>query len=138
MVPMQRATVQGMVNPREFSPNDWKFNVARAQDLDWQKDNDITSDFNFFARSEPFHEIKNGMFNPLTGQEPIYGHVNYKLNPLQQEQTNAKMSGYQNQKQTRVRDNMSPVYSMRFPAYQYPSNGPPNVWANVYMGSRTR
>jgi hypothetical protein len=134
-VPSQEHTRQSFPARGQFAPDDWQFNVNRANAVDYQTNNAIQSDYNYFALSENYQNIKNGMFNPLTGEEPIYGHVNYSLNPLDQEQTNAGMSGYQNQKQTRVSDNMSPAYSMQFPAYKYPVNTPPNVWANIYMGS---
>ena len=109
--------------------------------VDYMPGNAIQSDANFFALREPYQQVKNGMFNPLTGREPIYGHVNYDLNPFQQEQTNAHMSGYQIQKQTRVADNMSPLYVMRAPTYEYPvksGKNAPNVWARVYNGSQTQ
>ena len=132
MVPSQRHTVQSFPNPMEFGPGDWGFSVARAQRLDWSPLSMTTSTDNFFTNREPSKTLKNGMFNPLTGEEPIFGHVNYNLNPLEQEQTNAKMSGYQLQKITRVADNMSPAGVMRFPTYQYPVG----AWQNVYEGSR--
>ncbi len=133
-VPSQEHTRQGLVNPRQFGPNDWKFDVMRATQVDWQPGNDTLND-NYFAKGEGYQTIKNGMFARLTGEEPMYGHVNYKLNPLEQEQTNAHMSAYQNQKMTRVSDNMSPAGSMRFPWYQYPANTPPNIWVHRFNGS---
>jgi len=138
MVPAQRGTVQSVVNPREFGPNDWEFSVSRATQLDWVPGTALNSNLNFFTQREPHQQIKNGMFNPLTGQEPIYGHTNYQLNPLDQEQTGSHMSAYQLQKQTRVSDNMSPLHSMRFPTYQYPINTPTSAWVHAYQGSGTR
>jgi len=135
MVPSQMHTQQGMVNPQQFSVDDWEFNVLRAQQVDYQRGNAISSSDNYYALGEGYQTVKNGMFNPLTGQEPVYGHVNYNLNPLQQEQTCAHMFAYQAQKQTRVRDNMSPAGVMNQPSYKYGVNFPPNVWANVYNGS---
>ena len=137
-VPSQEHTRQSFPAPRQFAPDDWQFNIARDFAPDYREGNAIQSDNNYFAKNEPYQQVKNGMFNPLTGQEPIYGFVDYKLHPLQQEQTNSHMSGYQTQKQTRVADNMSPAYVMRYPSYTYPVNGPPNVWANVYTGSVRR
>ncbi len=132
MVPSQRRTVQSFPNPNEFGAGDWGFNVTRAQQLDWSPLSVNTSSNNFFTNLEPSKNLKNRMFNPLTGQEPVFGHVNCYLNPLEQEQTNAKMAGYQLQKITRVADNMSPVGVMRFPTYQYPVG----AWQNVFEGSR--
>ena len=138
MLPSQEHTRQSFPAPRQFAPDDWQFNLMRDFAPDYREGNAEQSNNNYFAKKEPYQQVKNGMFNPLTGQEPIYGHVEYKLNPLDQEQTNAQMSGYQLQKQTRVADNMSPIGVMKFPPYTYPVNGPPNVWANVYTGSVRR
>jgi hypothetical protein len=137
-VPSQENTRQSFPAPRQFRPDDWQFKLASDFAPDYREGNAIQSDNNYFAKNEGYQNVKNGMFNPLTGQEPIYGHVNYALNPLQMEQTNAHMFGYQAQKQTRVADNMSPAGVMRAPTYKYPVNGPPNVWANVYTGSVRR
>lgn len=138
MIPSQRGTVQSCVNPREFSETDWQFNVNRAYQLDWAPGAAMNSNLNYFTQMEPHQKIKNGMFNPLTGREPIYGHTNYTLNPLDQEQTGSHMAAYQLQKQTRVADNMSPLPSMRFPPYQYPINTPTSAWVHSYQGSRSR
>lgn len=134
MVPSQRSTVQNFPNPGEFGPGDWGFSVGRAQRLDWSPMSAELSCDNWYNNKEAWKNMTGtNMFNPLTGQEPIFGEVNYQINPLDQEQTNAKMSGYQLQKQTRVRDNMSPMGSMINPTYRYPVG----AWQNVYMGSRT-
>lgn len=138
MVPSQRGTVQGTVNPREFGPNNWEFNVNRAYQLDWAQGTTLNSNLNYFSQKEPYQSIKNGMFNKLTGEEPSAGHINYRLNPMDQEQTNSHMAAYQLQKQTRVSDNMSPIGSMRFPPYQYPINTPTSAWVHAYTGSRSR
>lgn len=138
MIPSQEHTRQSFPAPRQFGPANWSFQLMRDSAPDYREGNAEQSDLNMFAKNEPYQAIKNGMFNPLTGTEPIYGHVNYVLNPLEQEQTNAKMSGYQLQKQTRIADNMSPKGVMNFPSYRYPTNGPPNIWANVYTGSVRR
>lgn len=131
----QEHTRQGFPAPRAQRPDDWMFKLSSAQAVDYQPGNAQTSNNNYFAKRENYQTMKNGMFNPLTGAEPLYGHVNYTTNPLQQEQTNAQASAYQLQKSTRVNDNMSPAYQMNFPAYYYPVNNRPNVWANVYQGS---
>lgn len=131
-VPIQENSRQAFPARGQFTPDLWKFDPNKPQQLDWQVGVKHFQNDNYFAKEEGYQEIKNTMFNPLTGQEPVYGNVNYFLNPLQQEQTNAHMSGYQLQKQTRVADNMSPMGVMRFPAYQYPINKPPNVWARVF------
>jgi hypothetical protein len=132
LVPSQRHTQQNFPNPREFAPDDWQFNPNRAQQLDWQPLASTLSTTDFYSNREAWKTIKNGMFNPLTGAEPIFGHVDYLLNPLEQEQTNAKTFAYQAQKVTRVADNMSPAGSMRMPTYRYPVG----AWQNVYQGSR--
>lgn len=132
-LPQQKRTEKAIRNPGEFTPDDWKFSVTGDPNgWDWRGGNAVTGDSNLFNNREPYRLIQNAIFGPLTGQEPIYGHVKYHLNPLDQEQTNAKMSAYQIQKQTRVLDNMSPLGVMRYPAYKYPVN----VWSNIYQGSR--
>ena len=134
MIPSQNNTRQSVVAPGQFSPTDWLYTPTRTESYDWQSGVAITSNDNYFAKAEPYQKIKNSMFNPLTGQEPIYGHVNYKLNPALQEQTNSHMSAYQNQKQTRVRDNMSPEGVMRAPVQLYPVGH----WLNSYQGASVR
>ena len=134
MIPSQKQTAQAIVNPRQFSPDDWRFDINRAQSLNWQPGNALQSDFNYFSQEEPHQLIKNGMFNPLTGQEQIYGHMGYFLNPLAQEQTGAHMNAYGYQKQTRVADNMNPYFVMKAPPNRYPINVP----LNSYKGSTNR
>jgi hypothetical protein len=129
MVPSQESTRQSFPAPRQFRPDDWSFKLASDFAPDYREGNAIQSDNNYFAKNEGYQNVKNGMYSTLTGQEQIYGHVNYALN---------HMFGYQAQKQTRVADNMSPAGVMRAPTYKYPVNGPPNVWANVYTGSVRR
>jgi hypothetical protein len=135
MLPSQEQPRQNFPAPNQFSNiGDWQFNPLRAQQYNWREGNAEQSNDNYFTKEEPHQDIKNGMFNPLTGEEPIYGFINYGLNPLDQEQTNSHMAGYQMQKQTRVSNNMSPAGVMRFPSYNYPVN----QWQNVYMGSRNK
>lgn len=136
MVPQQKHTVKNFPAPREFSPNDWQFDVNRAQELNWREGTAIQSDFNFFTLNEPHHSIKNSMFDNSTADNGIiYGHTDYHLNPLEQEQTNAHMSAYQKQKVTRVANNMNPFSSiMSAPPERYPTN----VWLNSFKGSQTR
>jgi len=88
MIPSQEQSRQGMVNPRQFGPNDWRFDVNRDPGYhaayfpsDQQSDN-------YRSLNEGHQNVKNGMFMSLTGAEPIYGHMNYPRNPLDQEQTN--------------------------------------------------
>lgn len=59
----------------------------------WQSDN-------YMPLSEGYQSIKNGMFNSTTGLEPVYGHMNYPRNPLNQEQTNR--AGRAMQMQTQI------------------------------------
>jgi hypothetical protein len=136
MLPSQKHTVKSFPAPREFSPNDWQFDVNRAQELNWRPGTAEQSDFNYFCQNEPHQNIKNSMFNPLTGQEPIYGHRNDFLNPLDQEQTNAHMAGYKFQKASRVADNVNPFQAslMAVPSNRYPTN----IWLNSYKGSQSR
>ena len=132
MIPQQRHTQKSFPNPREWTANDWSFDVNQAQELNWRPGTARQSDFNYFSNSEPHQKLQNGVFNPLTGQEPIYGHMNYILNPLAQEQTNAHESAYQKQKVTRVANNMNPFSAiMSAPPYRYPVG----VWVNSYKGS---
>jgi hypothetical protein len=135
MLPSQKHTVKSFPAPQEFAPNDWQFDVNRAQKLNWRPENAVQSSDNYFTLNEPHQDIKNSMFMQLTGEEPIYGHTNYFLNPLQQEQTNAHSSAYSNQKISRVSDNMNPFSSiMSAPPERYPVN----VWLNSYKGSMNR
>lgn len=135
MIPSQRHTVQSIPNPREFSKTDWRQDYTRTYMLDWtnplQAD---TNDPNYFDRNEAWKPFKNSMFNPLTGQEPIYGQINYTLNPLNQEQTNSHTVAYAQNGQTRVAWNMNPTGVMRFPNYQYPTR----PWQTNYVGSRSK
>lgn len=132
MVPSQRATVQSIPNPREFSPTDWKFGVNRAYQVNWTDplQYDTSSD-NYFNNNEEWRPFKNSMFNPLTGREPVFGEMNYNLNPLDQEQTNSQTAAYKMNGITRVQGNMNPIGVMRAPPYQYPSK----PWQSVYIGS---
>ena len=136
MLPGQESTRQGMVNPGQFpDQNFWKFDVNReVSGVDYQPGNAELSSLNYFNNDEPYQNIKNGMFDKNLPQNPIFGHTKWILNPLDQEQTNAHMFAYQAQKQTRVANNMSPVFQMRWPYFQYPTP----QWVNVYQGSRTR
>lgn len=136
MVPSQWHTRQGFPAPQAFTPNDWAFDVNRAQELNWRPGTANQSDYNYFTNNEPHQGIKNGMFNPLTGDEPIYGHTNYFLNPLQQEQTSGQSSAYIKQKITRVAGNTNPYQNalMGAPSNRYPTN----VWLNSYKGSMNR
>jgi len=136
MIPSQRHTEQGMVNPKEFSPTDWAWNPIRTNSLDWHPTNALQSNQNMFAKNEPYQNVKNGMFNPLTGREPIFGHCKYFLNPLDQEQTNGQSSAYEMQKQTRFNDNMDPNLSIRCSPYM-PTTYPINDWKKVYIGSQS-
>ena len=135
-LPRQMNTQKAVTNPREYAPDEWAFEPTRAQEYDWQPTNRETSSLNMRAKNEGYQTIKSGMFAQNRPENPIYGHVKYFLNPLDQEQCNAKMSGYQLQKQTRVSNNMSPDYSMRQPYYQYGVNYPANVWSNFYENSQ--
>ena len=135
MVPSQEHTRQGQPAPRQFAQNDWAWSLNRQWQNDW---NGLDSQFgnpNWFAKNEPYQAVKNGMFNPLTGREPIAGHVNFVLNPLDQEQTNSHTSAYALMKQTRVANNMDPFRLMVNSAPGYGINQPPNKWVNRYTGS---
>lgn len=132
MVTSQRATVQNFPNPREFTPNDWRFDVNRAYQVDWT--NPIhadTSSDNYFNNNEEWRPFKNSMFNPLIGGEPIFGQINYNLNPADQEQTNSHTVAYQGFGRTRVAYNMNPTGVMRAPTYQYPVR----KWQTIFQGN---
>lgn len=88
MNPQQKQPYRSLIEPREISPDDWKFALARSPQTwsgmppNWQSDN-------FFVLSEPSTNfLKDGMFGRLTGQEPIFGHLDSPINPLDQNQTN--------------------------------------------------
>lgn len=131
MTPNQRSTLQSTVNPREFGPNDWQFDINRSVQ-NWAPTMSNVGNDNMFTRNEPHRQIKNGMFNPLTGTEPIYGQVNYFLNPLQQEQTNSHTSAYANQNITRIAWSTNAERVMANPAFSYPYP----KWQNTYTGAR--
>lgn len=135
MVPSQKQSAQAIVNPRQFGPNDWSFDINRSQELNWQPGNAIQSDFNYFCLNEPHQDIKTSMFDTIPDGAPIYGHMNYYLNPLAQEQTNAHMAAYKFQKQTRVADNMNPFQTGLL---AIPTRYPVNVPLNSYKGSMSR
>ncbi len=138
MIPSQEHTRQGLVNLGQFGPTDWMWSIDRQYRNDWNGNEQNNGNPNYFAKNEGYQQVKSGMFNPLTGQEPVFGHMNYKLNPLDQEQTGAHSSAYSAMKQTRVAGNMSPAGVMTNPTYQYGTNYPPNLWARVYQGSQVK
>ena len=137
-VPSQEHTRQGFPAPNQFGPGDWSWNIGRQYQNDWNGNEQNNGNLNYFAKNEGYQQVKTAMFNPLTGEEPVYGHMNYVLSPLDQEQTNSHTSAYTLMGQTRVAGNMNPVGVMRAPTYTYPVNGPPNLWARVYQGSTAR
>lgn len=132
MLPSQEATRQSIPAPRAFSPNDWRFSVGRAYRLNFTDPSqaDLSTD-NYFNNNEEWRPFRNSMFNPLTGREPVFGEMNYSLNPLNQEQTNSHTIAYKQMGYTRVAGNMNPAGVMRLPNYQYPTK----PWQSVYQGS---
>lgn len=135
MIPQQRGTQKAFINPREFTPSNWAFDVNRTPELNWRPGNIDQSDYNHFHNNEPAEDLNISMFGPDSNPNKIYGFTQYDLNPLAQEQTNAHMSAYQKQKVTRVADNMSPFSSIMSAP---PSRYPVNVWLNSYTGSMNR
>jgi len=127
MVPSQRATEQSIPAPREFGPDNWRFSTGRAP-LDWQPGVAALNCDNYFTSREGWQSVRTGALNPLTGEEPIYGHVNYLPPPIDV----TWRAPYALQQITRVADNMSPAGVMRNPTFEYPVP----AWQNVYNGSR--
>jgi len=135
MVPSQMAPRQSIPYPKQFSPTDWAFDpVKDAQRYNWRPSNALQTSDNYFDLMEPYKAVKNSMFNTLNGEEPIFGHINFFLNPMEQEQTGAHTSAYFNQKLSRVYGNTDPFRLMRAPAITYPTTLP----INVYKGSMAR
>ena len=128
MLPSQEHTRQAFPARGQFGPNDWQWNLGRAQRLDWNSSAVVCNDFNYFTKNEPHQLMKNGMFGPLANAGLVHGEVNYTVNPLAQEQTNGQVNDIY--KITRVANNMSPEGVSRFPTYQYPTR----PYYTVYQG----
>lgn len=126
MIPSQRR--QGMINPKENSPTDWQFQPQREPGFskaffpaDEQSDN-------YYTLNEGHKQILNGMFDNNTTGNPIFGHVNFQLNPLDNNKTNLQAND--NQKQTRVSWSNSAFRSMRMTPSQMPNYGGKPDYAN--------
>lgn len=90
MNPMQKGPYRSMIEPGEISGANWQWSIDRAQQdfklpPKWQSDN-------YFDQGEGYKSIKNGMYGQLTGREPMYGHMDYPRNPLDQNQTNMEVN----------------------------------------------
>ena len=129
MTPGVRQAVVPVPNPKEFSPNDWRQRIF----LDaphWEEPADIQSD-NYRVLNEPSHNIlKNKMFGPLSNPNLIYGHTQYPLNPLEQQQTNRPVN--QIYKVTRVQDVNGVNKINHNLAIQYPV---PTYYRQSFQGS---
>ena len=119
MTPQQRQAYQSIANPGEMTPDYWRFSHTRDSGTNKAYFPARDQSDNYRALGEGYRNIKNGMFNQLTGNEPIYGFCKFPLNGLDQEQTNR--AGYEYQKQTRVLDNRDPVRVMANTPTQYPN-----------------
>lgn len=133
-VPSQRQAHQSIANPREMGPDYWRFNPDRGVGTskaffpaDQQSDN-------YRTLNEGHHRIKNGAMNPLTGEEPIYGHMHYPRNPLDQEQTNRP--AYNIQKETRILDSRNPVRTMINIPSSYPQYRLGQTYLNFPTGNQ--
>ena len=119
MIPQQRQAYQSVANPGEMNPDYWRFNVPRDSGNSKAYFPARAQSDNYRALGEGYRNVANGMFNQLVGSEPVYGHMKFPLNPLDQEQQNRV--GYDYQKQTRVLDNRDPVRVMANTPTQYPN-----------------
>lgn len=120
MLPQSPNDVQRKSDITNFTPTNWTNSIQYR-----------TSDLNYFTNDEAFREFKNSTLDPLTGAEPIYGHMNTPLNPLDQEQTGAHTIAYQQFGLTRITGNMNPGWFMRYQPYTYPTR----KWYSNYQGS---
>lgn len=83
-----------------------------------------TQSDNYFTKNEGWQQVKNGIFNQPTGKEPIYGSVNFELNPLDQGQTSREVFALNGM--TRAGGacgNKNPFKFMWRTASLYPANG---------------
>jgi hypothetical protein len=82
--------VPSQINNSVMNPQaGWVFDMTRDAGYQQTKvPSDQQSD-NYFYYNEPATtELKDKAFGMLTGLEPVFGHMVYPLNPLNQEQTN--------------------------------------------------
>jgi hypothetical protein len=136
MVPSQMRPRQSIVEPRAYNPNEWAFRVGDTGRFNWRPGNTIQNDDNWRDLKEGYQSGKNSMYRQLTGQEQIYGHIDYSMNPLRQDQTVLPVHNIQ--KATRVTDNEDPNIYIRTNSDFYPSNlSNPRIFGN-YRGSRQR
>lgn len=135
MIPMQGTTRQACAARGEFSPDYWRFDLNRTFPRDYQSSVPyITSNQSFFTKTEPHQTLESTTHGMPTGDEPVYGHMKYIRNPLDQEQTNGHSIAFKLQGVSRVQDNMNPIGSMRYPPYQYPYLN----WTTIYNGSTSK
>lgn len=112
MIPSQRNSRQSVPNPREFSSTDWMFSVSRDNQT-WAPGNSELSSNNFRNNNEPYKLLNIDLGAQLVGTEPPYGFGRYKINPLAQEQTNAKTAAFQSQTFTRMQGFRNPAVFIR-------------------------
>lgn len=105
MVPL---TTKTPLNPSEG----WKFDYTReagyqAAMMGKTDGLQFAQSDNYRYYNEPcYKEMKNNCFNHLTGLEPIFGHMTYPLNKLNQEQTNRR--GLELQRMTQIETPSAP------------------------------
>ncbi len=129
-IPSQRQ--QSIINPRENSPTDWQFQMTREAGYQSSMMGAVNQSDNMFVLKEGHQRVKNGMFDKLTGGEPIFGHVNFDRNPLDNNRNNLQAAAIQGT--TQVQWNKNPFPLMFKSPSQYPNYGGKPTYAN-YSGS---
>ena len=119
MTPSQKGPYRSMIEPGEILGGaDWRFSLSRDP-RPWLIDDRVQSD-NYFDMNERYKQISNGMFNPLTGGEPVYGHVDYTRTRDGVDNVN-NMAANNLYKQTRVAWNNG-LSTLNMPPSRYPQS----------------
>jgi len=134
MVPGTRATYQSIFNPGENGPGVWQFQPEREPGYSKSFLPAVYQTTNGYSLTENWQKTKNGMFMQNSGEEPIFGHVDYPRNPLDQQQTNHEVTDLT--KITRVQWSNSAAKSMFGTPSQYPNNRGRPDYTN-YSGSQS-
>jgi hypothetical protein len=124
----QLTKVQAIPYKNQFGLGVWSYSIKN--NYDWQPGVAQLSDQNYSTKGEGWQKIKNGMYNRLTGDEPIYGLVNYELNPLNNEQCNAHKIAYQQQKNSQLHPSSGYSKYLPNPNIEYPSTRFYNSFTN--------
>lgn len=115
--PSQKQAWHSIAEPKEYSQTDWMFDLSRDPQ-NWSGDPALKND-NYFYLNEPwYNSLKDNMFKKLTGNEPIFGHMNYARNRLDQNQTNKAVNDLYYE--TQLDWNKNPEVMTTNPVSKYP------------------